>query len=109
MGHPSQHDFENLVCDQMILTFPITYHDVINAYKIFGPELVGLRGKIMRKDLARIHPEHVEIPRETIEQNKMVTLTADIMFVNGIPFIVTYVRGMGMITVEWMPNMTKNN
>ena len=55
------------------------------------------------------YPEYVEIPREMIEQNKMVTLTVDMIFVNGIPFIVTYGRGIGLITVEWIPNRTKTN
>ena len=107
MGHPSQHDFKNLVCDQMIQNCPITYHDVTNAYKIFRPDLAALRGKTLQKDPTRMQPENVEIPREVIEQNKMAKLTADIMFVNGIPFIVTYGRGIGLITVEWIPNRMK--
>ena len=49
----------------------------------------------MQKDPTRIQPEYVEILREMIEQNKVVTLTADIMVVNGIPFVVTYGRGIG--------------
>ena len=49
MGHPSQHDFENLVGDQMMLNCPVTYHDVTNDYKIFGPDLAGPRGKTVCK------------------------------------------------------------
>ena len=89
MWHPSQCDFENLVHDQTIQNCPITYHDVTNADKIFGPDLAGLRGTTVQKDPTTIQPEYVEIPREMTEQNKMVTLTADIMFVNEVPFIVT--------------------
>ena len=87
MGHPSKHDFKNLVHDQMIQYWTITYHDATNAYKIFGPDLAGLRGKTVQKDPTRIQPEYAEIPREMIEQNKMVIFTADIIFVNGISFI----------------------
>ena len=36
----------------------------------------------------------------------MVTLTADIMFVNQIPFIITYGGVVGLTTVEWIPNRT---
>ena len=38
MGHSSQHDFENLVHDKMIQSCPITHKNVMNAYKIFGPD-----------------------------------------------------------------------
>ena len=49
MGHPSQHDFANLVCDQLVQNCPITTNDVTNAYNIFGPDLAGSRGKMVRK------------------------------------------------------------
>ena len=29
------------------------------------------------------------------------------MFINGIPFLITYGKGVGSITVEWIPNRTK--
>ena len=95
MGHPSQCIFENLVCDRLLQNCPIIVHNVTNAYNSFGP------------DLASITPEYVEIPQGIIEQNKMVTLMADIIFINGIPFLITYGRGVGLITVEWIPNRTK--
>ena len=34
----------------------------------------------------------------------IVTLTADLMFVCGLPFLVTYSRNIKMTTVEYMPN-----
>ena len=61
----------------------------------------------MEKDPIRVQPEYVEILRKMIEQNKMVTFIADIMFANGIPFIVTCGRGIGLIMVEWIPNRMK--
>ena len=70
----------------------------MNAYKIFGPDLAGLRGKTVRRDMTRICPKYVEIMQE------MVSLTTDIMFVNQIPFVITYGRGVGLRTVKWLPN-----
>ena len=40
------------------------------------------------------------------ELNKVVTLTADIMFVNGIPFLTTLFRGTSMVTTEFLPSHT---
>ena len=38
----------------MIQNCPVTHYTVINAYKVFWADLVGLRGKIVRKDPTRI-------------------------------------------------------
>ena len=35
---------------------------------------------------------------------KIVTLTADSMFVNGIPFLVTFSKNIRLITREYIPN-----
>ena len=106
-GTPFITCFENLICDQMIQNFPVTYYDVTNAYKIFGPNLTGLIAKTVCKDTTRIQLEYFKIQKEIMEQNKMVTLTADTMFVIDILFIITYGRGIGLITVEWIPKRTK--
>ena len=41
-----------------------------------------------------------------IENNKMVTLTVDIMFLNQIPFIIMYGREIGLTTIDWILNRT---
>ena len=47
IGHPSQWDFEGLVCSNMITHCPLTLHAM--PYKIFDPDLAGIRGKTVRK------------------------------------------------------------
>ena len=59
----------------------------------------------MKRDLRKIQPDYVEVPNKIIKNNKMVTQTVDIMFVNKITFIITYWREVGL-TVEWIPNHT---
>ena len=49
MGHPSQHDFEKMVCNNMIKHCPITLHNAFNVCNIFGPDMAGIWEKIMRK------------------------------------------------------------
>ncbi len=74
------------------------YHNVIltffNATKIFGPDLQGMRGKTTRSKPSQVRTEYVAIPRHLVTQNKYVCLTADLMFVDGIPFMVTMLRGI---------------
>ena len=49
----------------------------------------------------------MDIPEGIIKQNKMVMLMADIIFVNKVPFIKLYGRGVKLIRVEWIPNRTE--
>ena len=44
------------------------------------------------------------IPRELYEPHKYVNLTTEVMFVNGIAFLVTLSRGIRMYTCEHVPN-----
>jgi hypothetical protein len=40
------------------------------------------------------------------EMHKYVTLVADIMFVNGLPFLVTSLRGISLVTIEYLKSRT---
>ena len=64
---------------------PITASDVSNAPVIFGPNRPRIRG-VTTRDTA--------IPREFYKMHKMVTITADVMFINGILFLVTFLGKM---------------
>ena len=80
-----------------------------NAYTIFGPDLAGHWGKTVRKSPSNIEPEYFSILQEIIEKNKLVTLSVDIMFLNQLPFVIMYGRGIGLTTVEWIPNNWRSN
>ena len=49
--------------------------------------------------------DYVQIPRDIIQMNKFVTLIADEIYVNSLPFVI-YEQGIGLITAEFMPNCT---
>ena len=48
------------------------------------------------------------IPRAIYERYKDIVLTADVMFVNGIAFLVTLSRGIRLYTTEHLPNRKKD-
>ena len=92
-----------------IHNYPIKTHDVTNAFKTFEPDLAETSRKMVWRKLVRVQPKYVQVPKEIIEQSKMMMLTADIIFVNQIPFILSWGQGIGWITVEWTPNTVKNS
>ena len=82
----------------------VTVDDVTNARAIFGPDLPDLAGRSTRQKPKRVLPEYMGVPRAIYECYKYVTLTADVMFVNGIAFLVSISRGIRFYTCEHVPN-----
>ena len=44
-----------------------------------------------------IKVDYVKIPRDLVDMHKYVTVVADVMFVNGLPFLVTLSRGISSV------------
>ena len=71
---------------------PFTHEDIKNALTIFGPDLANTRGKTVQ-----LRPDHadkvcIELPVEIISHNKVITLVADVMSVNSVPFLISMLR-----------------
>jgi len=78
--------------------------DVHNTNRIFGPDLANLRGKTSRKKPDHVRVDYVEILRDLVDMHKYLTLVADVMFVNGLLFLVTLSRGISLVTIEYLPS-----
>jgi hypothetical protein len=102
VGYPSPRDFRNMVSSNMIKNYPVTPSDVANANKIFNPDLATLKGKTVRQTPPPVMTDYIQIPQEIVSLNRNVTLTIDIMFVNGIPFMVSISRKINFTTVEYL-------
>ncbi len=92
--------------ERLLTNCPITVRDVDNANRVFGPDLANLRGKTTRTKPERVRVKYVQIPRDFVQLHKYVTLVADVMLVNGLPFLVTSSRGLSLVTVEHLPSRT---
>jgi hypothetical protein len=103
VGYPSPKDFMNMVSSNMIKNCPISPTDITNAHKICGPDIAALKGKTVRRTPAGLMTEYAEIPKEIISLNKNTTLAVDIMFVCGLPFMVSISRKIKFTTVEYLP------
>ena len=85
---------------------PVSLDDVANAIAICGANVNRLKGAATRKKPHRVAGGRCKIPRDFYRLNKFVTLMADVMFVCGFPFLVTYSRSIKFTTTEYTPNRT---
>jgi hypothetical protein len=97
IGNPTEQEFAGMVHEKLITNCPVTVQDVHNANQIFGPDLANLRGKTTRTKPEHVRVDYVKISRDFIKMHKYVTLVADVLFVNGLPFLITSSRGISLI------------
>ncbi len=106
VGNPTDKEFKGMVRERLITNCPITVQDVENANRIFSPDLANLRGKMIRTKPEHARIEYVQIPWDFVELHKSVMLVADVMFINGLPFLVTSSRGISLVTIEYLKTRT---
>ena len=49
---------------------------------------------------------YAQVPPEIYERNQEIIIVGDVMFVSGLPFLVTVSRGIDLVTSEYLPNVT---
>jgi hypothetical protein len=106
LGNPSEKDFQGLVSGNLINNCPISLSDMSNARAIFGPDLASVRGKTVRKKPAPVVTDYVAVPRMLVEATKVITLAADVFFVDGTTFLLTVGRRLKFVTAEHVPVRT---
>jgi hypothetical protein len=106
-GYPSQKDFKNMVRLNIVRNCPVMPNDINTADNIFGPNVASLKGKTIRNTQEPVLTEYVEIPKEILDLNKDVTLTADVMFVDGLGFLNTASRKIKFATSKYVPKSNK--
>ena len=104
IGRPSTQDYIKYVERNMIPNCPVNKADILRAEDIFGANIGSLQGKTVRKKSARIVTTIHELPTEIVQRYGEVTIEADIMYINGIPFVVTTSRHIHFCTAELIKN-----
>jgi hypothetical protein len=106
IGNPTQRELAGMVRKKLIANCPVTVQDVHNTNRIFGPDLANLRGRTTRNQPEHVRVDYVEIPQNLVNMHKYVTLVADVMFVNGLQFLVTFLREISLVTIEFLLSRT---
>ncbi|KAL7468004.1 hypothetical protein ACHAXS_008235 [Conticribra weissflogii] len=109
VGGPTENEFTQMVRQNHLPHCNLTPDTIKQANDIFGPDLAGIRGKTTRRKPERVKNKIILIPGRIIRQNQLIWLAWDVMFVNGVAFVVTVSRGLKFITVHNLPSREANN
>ena len=105
-SHPTNDELKEIVGQKSLKKCPITITDINNAQHIHNTDQLQVKSKTVRRTPDRVVDWRVMIPRDWYELNKVTTLTADVLFICGLPFFITYSRNVGFTTIECIPNRT---
>jgi hypothetical protein len=74
-----------------LINCPVTVGTIFNAPVIFGSYCSRIRGTTTRDTKSlRVKEQQISTPQDFYKLHKIVTITADLMFVNEIAFLVTF-------------------
>ena len=106
VSYTSIKDSANMIKKKMIMNCPVTIEDVMRSENINGPSVQALKGKKICKKSSPVVTDYVAVPHAILEENRNVTLSVDVMFVNQIPFLTSISRHLRFTTAETLHNRT---
>jgi hypothetical protein len=75
-----------MVSNHLVANCPVNNTNITNACQIFGPDLASIQGKTVCWTPEPVVENYVAVPQSLMEQIKIVTLAADVFFVDGTAF-----------------------
>jgi hypothetical protein len=63
----------------------------------------------VRRPPKTVWTDYIQIPRTILKRYQLVVLTGDVMFVNGVPFLVSSASGLNLLTAEFLSVRTAKN
>jgi hypothetical protein len=98
MACPSDFDLANAVEHNIIGNNPFTRRDVRIAKDIYGPDVPALKGKTVKRQSKMPREDEInDIPPYISKEYCDVHLSIDVMFVNGITFLISFSKHICLI------------
>jgi hypothetical protein len=107
IANPTKKEFAGMVHEKLLINCPIAIHSIDNANRIFDPTLptLGVRQR-GQNWINYVRVKYAIILKDFIQLHKYRTLVADVFFVNGLPFLVTSLRGISLLTIKYLHSQT---
>ena len=87
MAWPGTQNYKTAIKNNLVKNYPIAVGDVDRASDIYGEPTPILQGKMVRKTPEVIRSERVSLPDEIRKRHSNTNLSVEILYVNGIPFL----------------------
>jgi hypothetical protein len=106
LNYPSWKDFKWIIWSNQIKDCPVTVEYVDTALMIWGKNVAALKGKTTWTKPDPVARNCVKIPMELLKLHKEVYITADLFFVNNIPFFLTLSHMICFMAINHLANRT---
>ena len=104
LGNPSVKDYKWVIQSNQIKDFPVTVQDVDVAHNIWRKIVPALKVNTTRKKHIPVTDDLVQLPEYLVKLHKDIYFTVDMLFVNGIPFIIILSRKILSTAVNHLSN-----
>ena len=89
LGHPSEADYKDMVCSNMIAHFPLTPADIEAANNIFGCNIPSLNVKTPISNPPPVLSDYMAIPIQIKHMTQRLTISEDNLFSIRLDFLVS--------------------
>lgn len=97
IGNPSEAQFKRQLSRRP------ARNSLFSNCKISVADIDCMKGNMTRRKPMQAEYDGVSIPLSITDRFSSVVLVADVMFVCGMPFLVTISRGLKFVTAHYMP------
>jgi hypothetical protein len=95
---PSDIDLANAVEHNVIGNNPFTRRDIRIAKKIFWPDVPAMKGKTVKRNSRMPREDEItDLSPSIMKEYSEVHLSIDTMHVNGIKFLISYSKHIGLL------------
>ena len=105
---PTVENFKMLLHMNTIQNCPVMVEDVQIAEHIFGPDMLSLKGKSMRRKPKPVRKDLVEIPAEITGKHHDIELCMDTMFINKCGMLTAINRSIRFQSVVLIDTKTQD-
>jgi hypothetical protein len=102
IGLPSTRDFVNIVNKNLLLNCTVTAADIKATKHIYSPDVGILKEKTVRRKADEVLVPFTDVPSSKIERYQDITVSADIMKVNGMSFFMSISQYIKFGTAEFI-------
>ena len=88
VGIPTGKNFNNMVSTNRISNCPISMADMINSGIIYGTSMESIKGNSTRSKPRPVINDDINTPIDIYKNNSNIELCIDVIYINGIAFLV---------------------